>query len=82
MFEFVLSIWVALVPVGTARMPRWCAATLPLPLRGKDIPILSCLLCRLCRRGGGGVEDGQDLKDTGLGSLRSNVLLEEIWLVR
>ena len=31
-----------------------------------------------CRCGGGGVEDGLDVKDTGLGSLESNVLLEEM----
>ena len=45
------------------------------PFSGKDISMFSFLLFF---RGGGGVEDGLEVKDTGLDSVESNVSLEEM----
>ena len=53
MFEFLLSIRVSVWLVRFSRMPRRCAATLP--LLGKDISIL-CF--HFCLRGGDGGRKG------------------------
>ena len=58
--------------VGPDRMPGSCAATPPLwweSHRHAQLPFC-------CP--GGGVEDGLEMKDTGLGSFESKVSLEEM----
>ena len=72
MFEFLLSIRVSFLVVSVGRMPRRCRIP---PFLGKDIPMLSFLVCL---RVGGGVEEGLEATDTILGSLESKVLLDEI----
>ena len=58
---------------GSGRMPRRCAATLPL-FSGKDILMLNLLFRR---GGGGGVEGGLPAGETRLGSFDSNVSFGE-----
>ena len=73
MFEFFLSIKVSFWLVGAVRMPRRCAATLP--LFGKRQPHAQLPFLSSWRRG---VEDGLEAIDTCLGSLESKISLEEL----
>ena len=59
--------------VGASQMPRMCAATIPFFAK-KNFHRLSFFFCR---RGGGGVEDGLEMKDIGSGTFESRVSLEE-----
>ena len=54
-------------------MPRRCAVILP----SFNVKHPHAQLSFFCRRRGGGVEDGLEMKDTAVGSLETNVSFEE-----